>query len=106
MTAMIAVRAMARIVRFPSLCRHIGEYSIGFSVSFHIRNLELGAETDSPFATVPREYRRGVVWVEPRLVVEVEFTTWTSDGILRHPSFQGLRTDKPARDVGLERATR
>jgi bifunctional non-homologous end joining protein LigD len=58
--------------------------------------------SDSPFVTVPREYRRGVIWVEPRLVVEVEFTTWTADGILRHPSFRGVREDKPAREVRLE----
>ncbi len=33
-------------------------------------------------------------WVEPKLVAQVQFTEWTSDGILRHPSFQGLREDK------------
>ena len=58
---------------------------------------------DPPFASVPREYRRGVKWVQPQLVVEVAFTTWTADGILRHPSFQGLREDKPAKSVTMER---
>jgi bifunctional non-homologous end joining protein LigD len=48
---------------------------------------------DPPFAIVPREHRRGAIWVEPRLVVELEFATWTSDGILRHASFEGLRED-------------
>jgi bifunctional non-homologous end joining protein LigD len=43
--------------------------------------------------------RRGVTWVKPELVGEVEFTEWTSDGRLRHPSFQGLREDKPAKEV-------
>jgi bifunctional non-homologous end joining protein LigD len=33
-------------------------------------------------------------WVKPKLVAQVQFTEWTSDGILRHPSFQGLRDDK------------
>jgi bifunctional non-homologous end joining protein LigD len=42
-------------------------------------------------------------WVKPQLVGEVEFTEWTSDGRLRHPSFQGLREDKSARDVIRER---
>ncbi|HEY2818241.1 MAG TPA: DNA ligase D, partial [Casimicrobiaceae bacterium] len=37
-------------------------------------------------------------------VAEVEFTEWTEDGTLRHPSFQGLRQDKAARDVVRERA--
>jgi bifunctional non-homologous end joining protein LigD len=47
--------------------------------------------------------RRGVTWVRPELVAEVEFTEWTDDGVLRHPSFQGLREDKPAKEVVRER---
>jgi bifunctional non-homologous end joining protein LigD len=43
--------------------------------------------------------RRAVTWVKPELVGEVEFTEWTSAGHLRHPSFQGLREDKPAKQV-------
>ena len=35
-------------------------------------------------------------WVRPELVAQVTFTEWTADGRLRHPSFQGLREDKPA----------
>jgi bifunctional non-homologous end joining protein LigD len=46
--------------------------------------------------------RRGVTWVKPELVGEVEFTEWTSDGRLRHPSFQGLREDKSAKEVVRE----
>jgi len=42
---------------------------------------------------------RDVHWVKPRLVAEVEFTEMTKDGLLRHPSFQGLREDKPASEV-------
>jgi bifunctional non-homologous end joining protein LigD len=45
---------------------------------------------------------RGVHWVEPKLVAEVSYTEVTSDGSLRHPTFQGLRGDKPAREVRLE----
>jgi bifunctional non-homologous end joining protein LigD len=45
---------------------------------------------------------RAAHWVKPELVAEVEFTEWTGDGNLRHPSFKGLRTDKPARDVRRE----
>jgi bifunctional non-homologous end joining protein LigD len=56
-----------------------------------------------PFVAVPREYQRGARWVDPRLVAEVTFTTWTADHLLRHPSFEGLREDKPAKDVKLER---
>jgi bifunctional non-homologous end joining protein LigD len=47
---------------------------------------------------------RDVQWVEPRLVAEVAFTEWTSDGRLRHPTFRGLREDKRASAVVRERA--
>ena len=64
----------------------------------------LGRET-SPFSAVPKmpKVRRDdIVWVEPKLVCEVEFLEWTHDGHLRAPSFQGLRDDKPARAVRRE----
>jgi bifunctional non-homologous end joining protein LigD len=48
--------------------------------------------------------RRGVTWVEPKLVGEVEFTEWTDEGLLRHPSFLGLREDKPASKITREKA--
>jgi bifunctional non-homologous end joining protein LigD len=41
-------------------------------------------------------------WVKPRLVAQIQFTEWTQDGILRHPSFQGLRPDKKPGDVVRE----
>lgn len=56
----------------------------------------------SPFADAPRE--RGVTWVEPALVAQLGFTEWTEDGKLRHPTFLGLRDDKPARQVRWPRA--
>jgi bifunctional non-homologous end joining protein LigD len=46
----------------------------------------------------PLELSR-VHWVKPQLVCEVEFLTWTADGLLRQVSYQGLRADKPAKDV-------
>ncbi|HYY51631.1 MAG TPA: DNA ligase D [Myxococcales bacterium] len=46
---------------------------------------------------------RNARWVRPRLVAEVTFTEWTGGGHVRHPSFQGLREDKPARQVERER---
>ncbi len=42
-------------------------------------------------------------WVRPELVAKVEFSEWTKDGRLRHPSFKGIREDKPAADVVRER---
>ncbi len=52
----------------------------------------------SPFAKVPgvAEPERGAFWVRPELVAQVKFGNWTRDGVVRHPSFQGLREDKPA----------
>jgi bifunctional non-homologous end joining protein LigD len=41
-------------------------------------------------------------WVKPKLVAQVQFTEWTDDGILRHPSFQGLREDKNPKNVVRE----
>ncbi len=52
---------------------------------------------------MPRVRKGEVVWVEPQLVAEVEFTEWTRDGRLRHPIYKGLRDDKAAREVRRER---
>jgi bifunctional non-homologous end joining protein LigD len=61
------------------------------------------ATRDAPFANPPPEARRwGTHWVRPELVGEVQFTEWTNDGTLRHPSFQGMRADKKPRDVRRE----
>ncbi len=54
-----------------------------------------------PFATPPTGVGRPH-WVTPDLVAEVSFSEWTTDGRMRHPSFQGLREDKPATSVTRE----
>jgi bifunctional non-homologous end joining protein LigD len=57
-------------------------------------------------ATSPFEFEKGIpraaTWVEPELVAQIAFMEWTPDGRLRHPSFLGLRIDKPAREVTRE----
>jgi len=59
----------------------------------------------SPFRVVPklpRVKKADVVWVEPELVCEVEFSEFTHDGRLRQPSYRGLREDKAAGEVRRE----
>jgi bifunctional non-homologous end joining protein LigD len=51
---------------------------------------------------VPRADRKGAHWIKPVLVAEINFSEFTEDGILRHPSFVALREDKPAKDVVKE----
>ena len=49
----------------------------------------------------PGDARR-VRFVQPELVAEVEFRSWTADGLIRHSTFRGLREDKPAEKAALE----
>jgi bifunctional non-homologous end joining protein LigD len=65
--------------------------------------LEVRRRKTSPFAEVPAELRKGVRWVEPDLVAQVEFSEWTDEGRMRAPVFLGLRDDREARHVVRER---
>lgn len=86
--------------------RYCGKVGTGFTIQSLAdisRALKARVRDSSPFVNVPRAIHREVAgWVEPELVAEVEFTEWTSDGRLRHPSFKGLRSDKPARKIVRE----
>lgn len=54
----------------------------------------------SPFSdALDAAQRRGVIWLKPVLVAQVQYRAVTADGLLRHASFKGLREDKPAREV-------
>jgi bifunctional non-homologous end joining protein LigD len=86
--------------------RYAGHVGTGFTAAT-LKDLEKTlkplARKDSPFDTaVPTAYAKKSTYVEPTLVAEVEFTEWTRDGKLRHPSYKGLRNDKDARDVVRE----
>jgi bifunctional non-homologous end joining protein LigD len=88
--------------------RFSGKVGTGFSENL-LRDLRARLEkleqAKPPFADPPRgALARGVHWVKPQLVAQVHFLEWTSDGILRHPSFEGLREDKDPRQVVRERA--
>ena len=83
-----------------------GKVGTGFSQDDARKTLKRlqGLKTrTSPFVSVPTDARRGACWVKPELVAQVNFSEWTADGRMRHPSFQGLREDKPAREVVREK---
>ncbi len=55
---------------------------------------------NSPFGRpLATQRAKGVRWVSPKLVAQVQYRAWTGDGLLRQASFEALREDKPARDV-------
>ncbi len=65
-----------------------------------------------PFANLPEKRRtlwaltademKECRWLKPELVAQIEFTEWTPDEHLRHPSFVGLRDDKEPREIVRE----
>jgi bifunctional non-homologous end joining protein LigD len=89
--------------------RYAGRVGTGFNTTQLLdlhRQLESLARPDPTVALPKGISRKGVHWIEPRLVVEVEFADWTADAILRQASFQGLREDKDPRDVVYDPKTR
>ena len=84
--------------------RYAGRVGTGFTESELDRLADLLAPLErstSPFAL--GKPPRGAIFVEPELVAEIEFREWTRECILRHPSYKGLREDKPAAEVVRER---
>jgi bifunctional non-homologous end joining protein LigD len=83
---------------------YAGKVGTGFTAaslrSLHESLSALERDT-SPFA-VGRPPRAGVHWAEPRMVAQIEFAEWTTDGLLRQPRFEGLRDDKDAAEVVRE----
>jgi bifunctional non-homologous end joining protein LigD len=88
--------------------RYVGSVGTGFSereierLLGLLRPLETREPPFDPVPKPPRVRKGDIVWVEPRLVAEVEFVEWTHDQRLRAPSYQGLREDKAPREVREE----
>ena len=83
--------------------RFAGKVGTGFSdedLRLLTERLEPLRRDASPFTG--RQPERGSIFVEPKLVGEVEFGEWTNAGTMRHPAFKGLRVDKRASDVVRE----
>ena len=84
--------------------RYAGRVGTGFTEAalgtLAERLAPLRRETN-PFRDPPK-LPREAMFVEPRLVAEIEFTEWTADGVMRAPSFKGLRDDKAPEEVVLE----
>ncbi|CAA9525504.1 MAG: DNA_ligase_IV_Ku-like [uncultured Solirubrobacteraceae bacterium] len=75
--------------------RYAGRVGTGFTEIELTRLAKVLEERpDSPFSGEPKP-PRGAFFVEPTRVAEVEFTEWTTDGVLRHPSYKGLREEAP-----------
>ena len=87
---------------------YVGNVGTGFDEAEIERLLKLLRpleRKDSPFPQVPklpRVRKDDIVWVEPKLVAEVEFVEWTHDGRLRAPVYKGLREDKDPEEVRRE----
>ncbi|MGZ8229024.1 MAG: DNA ligase D [Burkholderiales bacterium] len=87
--------------------RYCGKVGTGFNdatLGEMVQKLKALEVKKPAFSNPPRGYEaKGAHWIEPELVAEIEFTEWKNDGTLRHPSFQGLREDKKAKEVVRER---
>ncbi|KHD89016.1 MAG: hypothetical protein OM95_06050 [Bdellovibrio sp. ArHS] len=86
--------------------RYVGKVGTGFtekSIEDILKKFARKEQKKSPFdIKSPRE--RGTHWLKPGLVAEVTFGNWTSDKILRTAVFLGLREDKSAKEIHIEKA--
>ncbi len=84
--------------------RYVGKTGTGFTASSMkeiLGKLRKLAQAKNPFSNSVKE--KGSHWVQPMLVAEVNFATWTTGGHLRQASFKGLREDKKPADVVVEK---
>jgi bifunctional non-homologous end joining protein LigD len=97
-------RSLHLAVREGEQLRYVGKVGTGFDTKMieELSATMAPLALDAPALEVPRAMRRGSTWTAPKLVCEVAFTEFTTEGVLRHPSFIALREDKSARQVVRE----
>ena len=95
--------ALLLAVNDDSGLRYAGRVGTGFdqaSLEAIYTQLKARARKTSPLhKPLTSAQARGVQWVEPTLVGEVQFAQWTRDGVVRHATFMGLRSDKPTAQI-------
>jgi len=102
----IGFRSLLLAAKEKGKLTYVGKVGTGFSAKLiqDLRGRMDPLEVDKAPVEVPRADRKGAHFIKPELVCEIAFTEFTDDGILRHPSFLGLREDKAAADVVVETA--
>jgi bifunctional non-homologous end joining protein LigD len=96
--------------------RYVGKVGTGFNEKLQKEMMEqfkplitdkspfdVEPDVDKPSRFRPKRLGAKPTWLKPELVCEVEYAEVTSDGVLRQPSFKGMRIDKKAKDVVLEK---
>lgn len=84
-------------------CGNVGTGFDSGSIKYVFGLLKPLRQDNSPFSfPIEDRLRRHVFWTSPRVVAQVEFSSWTDDGLLRHPSFIGIREDKEPEEITLE----
>ena len=84
--------------------RFIGQTGTGFTASLQeeiMMKMKPLTRKNCPFKSIP-PITDPIVWLKPVLVCEVKYAELTSEGVMRHASFQGLREDKSASDLNIE----
>lgn len=98
-------RALLLGVNEDGKLRYAGKAGTGYTADEIDKLMGLMAplEVKEPTVEAPRAAVRGAHWIQPKLVAEIAFMEVTGDGVLRHSSYLGLRLDKKAEAVVLEK---